>query len=194
MWTQIEKFLEKHWATIAVAFLMVFAIGYFQNRDSYGYEFSDNKRVRVDVRTASDSWSSLSGLYNSKTGASLTQKEVEQKISDKDYTSLDAEVPLNSMLANPDRVLFRKYKLSGIIVSKVRMLNSNVDYALVKTPYGTVRVYYFSDLPYQDINTRVTVVGIVLGRPYNKQGDIVSLVSESYYTTTNSTVPIDKYN
>lgn len=163
---------------------MVFAIGYFQMRNSYGYEFTSNRRVRVDVRTASDSWNSLSQLYSRKTGSTLTQKSIEERINDKNYVSLEDEVPLNDMLANPDRVLFRKYTFSGTILSKVRMVNSGVDYSLIKTPSGTIRVYYFSDLPYQDTNTKVVVTGIVLGRPYGKQGDLVSAVSESYYTKT----------
>ena len=168
---------------------MVCVIGYFQTRNSYGYEFTSNKRVRVDVRVASDSWGSLSRLYNNKTGSTLNQKEVEERISDKNYTSLEDEVPINDMLANPDRVLFRKYTFKGTIVSKVRMINNSVDYALIRTPSGTIRVYYFSDLPYQDIGTKVNVTGIVLGRPYDKQGDIVSFVSESDYTITDSSIP-----
>lgn len=184
MWMRTEDFLKKHLVTLIMAIVMIFAIGYFQTRNSYGYEFTSNRRVRVDVRTASDSWDSLSQLYSRKTGSTLTQKSIEERINDKNYISLEDEVPLNDMLANPDRVLFRKYTFSGTILSKVRMVNSGVDYSLIRTPSGTIRVYYFSDLPYQDVNTKVVVTGIVLGRPYGKQGDLVSAVSESYYTKT----------
>lgn len=166
--------------------VMIVLLGYLQTRHSYGYEFTSNKRIKVDVRPASDSWDRLSRLYNSKTGDTLTQKSINERIKDKNYLSLEDEVPINDMLANPDRILFRRYTFSGVIVSKVRMVDSNVDYALIRTKLGTARVYYFSDLPYQDVGTKVIVTGIVLGRPYEKQGDLVSVVSEYYYTKTDT--------
>lgn len=184
MWMRTKDFLKNHLVTLVMAAAMIVALGYLQTRDSYGYEFTSNRRVRVDVRPASDSWKRLSQLYSHKTGSTLTQKSIEERIKDKNDVSLEDEVPINDMLANPDRILFRKYTFSGTIISKVRIVDRGIDYALIRTPSGTIRVYYFSDLPYQDMNTKVVVTGIVLGRPYEKQGDLVSFVSESYYTKT----------
>jgi len=165
--------------------LMPAIVFYMQSRQSYGYEFSNDKRVRVDVHSAYSSWQSLSKMYKNKTGSELDNKSLDERLKDSNYISVEDEVSVNNMLANPDRVLFRKYTFDGIIVSKIRIVNSNVDYALVKTDSGTIRVYYFSDLPYQDVDAPVSVTGIVLGRPYDKEGDIVSFISEADYTKTN---------
>lgn len=182
MWKRIKIFASRHGIALVMCILMPAVVFYTQSRQNYGYEFSKDKRIRVDVHSAYTSWQSLSKMYKNKTGSELDNKSLDQRLRNSNYVSVENEVSVNSMLANPDRVLFRKYTFDGIIASKIRIVNSNVDYALIKTESGTIRVYYFSDLPYQDIGSPVTVTGIVLGRPYDKEGDIVSFISEADYT------------
>ena len=67
MWKRIKIFASRHGVALAMCILMPAIVFYMQSRQSYGYEFSNDKRVRVDVHSAYSSWQSLSKMYKNNT-------------------------------------------------------------------------------------------------------------------------------
>lgn len=181
----IKKFIRDN-AFILVIITAMIGFVLWRNHTTYtGVDTGSKDRTEVNTRNALSTWDELSGYYKIKTGTSLTYKETERRLEDPSDKPLTDVVTLNSLLNNPDKALLRKYQVSGMITSKVRVSNSPVDYVTLSTRKGYVRVYYFFDLPYEDNGDNITITGIVLGKPDDKRGDITSFVSTSGFTSLN---------
>lgn len=181
----IKKFIRDN-AFILVIITAMIGFVLWRNHTAYtGVDTGSKSRTEVNTRNAISTWNSLSEYYKTKTGTSLTYKETERRLEDPTDRPLTDVVTLNSLLNNPDKALLRKYQVSGTITSKVKISNSPVDYLMLSTSKGYVRVYYFFDLPYEDNGTNIIVTGIVLGKPDDKRGDVASFVSTSGFTSLN---------
>ena len=157
-----------------------------------GYETGTVQRRRVNIKAASDSWDYFTSYYKIKTGRELSFSEVNSQLKNVEYPMLNSVVPLNELLKNPDRAILQNYEITGKIASKVKINSKTSNYAIISTNRGYVRVYYFFDLPPENNGDVVTIKGIVLGKPDDKQGDVTSFVSTTGFTKYgNTTFSVD---
>jgi len=182
MWTIIRKFFINNGILLVSIILMSSYVVISSSRRHTGYETGSTIRKKVNIRVAEDSWEYFSDYYKIKTGNSLTYDEVTNRLKNKDDTPLNEELPLNELLKNPDRALLRPYWFTGRLTSKVKVSSSISNYAVLETPQGFVRVFYFFDLPPENNGEVVNIKGIILGKPDDKQGDITSIVSTANFT------------
>ena len=183
MWTTIKRFFISNGILLISIVAMSTYLVVSNNIRHTGYETGGSIRKRVNIRVAEDSWDYFSDYYKIKTGNSLTYNEVSSRLNDKKDVPLNAELPLNELLKNPDRAILRPYVLIGRITSKVKISSSVSNYAILSTPQGFVRVFYFYDLPQENNGELVSVKAIILGKPDDKQGDVTSAISTADFTT-----------
>lgn len=153
---------------------------YSQHKDTVmntGYEYGTGKRVKVTTKIANSSWSYHNTMFKNKMGESLSPEYLNKEISEKDAVDNVKKVPLDLMYHNPDTVAFSNYKVTGILLNKIRTSSTGSDYVILRTVVGDIRVYYFGSLPYQPNNSKISVVGIVLGIPDTNPSDKVSMIS-----------------
>lgn len=182
MWTITRKFFINNGILLISIIVMSSYLVISSSQRHTGYETGGSVRKRVNIRVAEDSWDYFSDYYKIKTGNALTYDEVNTRLKDKDDVPLNNELPLNELLKNPDRAILRPYVLTGRITSKVKISSSVSNYAVLSTPQGFIRVFYFFDLPQENNGELVSIKGIILGKPDDKQGDITSVVSTTDFT------------
>lgn len=158
--------------------IIVGALAYMRHEDNNAVDVSLSAGNRpINVSQPLKSYDSLADFYKTKTQHYLTRSRVSSQLNYEKAEENAKNISLNHLLAEPATAIFRNYQLEGSIVQKVQTNSRPVDYITVITKAGLVRIYFYSDLPYEEKGAKVRVTGIVLGRPLSNPNDMVSFVS-----------------
>lgn len=191
MWNMIKNNLWGKLQDVYIILLVLVAVFTYQfysaNKvkvDNTGYTYDTGKRVKVLTKDANDSWAFYTKSYKYKTGSALTSENVSKHIDRDEAVENALEFNPFEITKNPDILTYSNYAIDGYIVSKVRTGKNGQDYIVLATKAGNVRVYYFGQLPSQNREVKVTIYGILLGKPVDNGDKYVSMVSNKENTVT----------